>query len=88
MGRFSDAERHEATGMISAGLSDGAVSRRFRYFHKTRNLDIRNEETGSVVDRQSSGRQRVTTRQQDRHIALIHLRDCFTSVVQTARETP
>lgn len=77
MGRLTDAERHEAIGMmVVGGISYRAVSRYFRCSQKTmRNFMLRNEESGSVVDRQRLERRRVTTCQQDRHIVLLHLRD-------------
>ena len=47
----------------------------------------RHKATGSVIDRQRPGRERVTTRQQDRYIVLSHLRDRFRTSVETAQET-
>ena len=40
-----------------------------------------------MSDRQRQGRQRVTSRQQDRHIFLSHLRDRLRTSVQTAQKT-
>ena len=37
-------------------------------------------------DRQRPGRERITTRQQDRYIVLTHLRDRFRTSVETAQE--
>lgn len=42
--------------------------------------------TGSVKDRPRSGRPRVTTVREDRHIRTTHLRDRFKSATETSRE--
>lgn len=88
MGRLSNAKRHEAIGMIAGGLSYREIARRMGCTHATvRELHQRNIATGSVSDRQRPGRERVTSRVQDRHIVLTHLRNRFQTSVQTARET-
>jgi hypothetical protein len=45
-------------------------------------------DTGTTSDRPRSGRPRVTTLRQDRHIRFIHLRNRFDTAVHTARLTP
>jgi hypothetical protein len=42
----------------------------------------------NTSDRPRSGRPRVTTLRQDRHIRFIHLRNRFVTAVHTARLTP
>lgn len=74
--------------MIEGGLSCREVARRMGCSHTTvMRLIERNNNTGSVNDRQRPGRQRSTTRQQDRYIVLSHLRDRFRTAVKTAQET-
>jgi transposase len=51
-------------------------------------LMIRLRDMGNTSDRPRSGRPRVTTLRQDRHIRFIHLRNRFVTVVLTARLTP
>ena len=86
MGRLSNAERHQAISMIEGGMSYHAVARRVNCAHSTiiMRLVERQNLTGSV---ERPGRQRVTSRQQDRHIILTHLRDRFRTLIRTARET-
>ena len=49
---------------------------------------IRLRDTSNTSDRPRSGRPRVTTLRQDRHIRFIHLRNRFVTAVHTARLTP
>ena len=50
-------------------------------------LMIRLRQTGSTTDRPRSGRPRVTTERQDRHIRFIQLKNRFVNDVSTARKT-
>ena len=78
MGRLSNVDGHRAHGMVECGLSYRQVAERMGCSHTTiARLVQRHNATGSVDDRQRPGRERVTTRQQDRYIVLSHLRDRF-----------
>ena len=89
MGRLKIAERNQALGMIQAGRSKRVVANHFNCHHSTIvRLCQRFAVTNSVNDRPRTGRQRVTTRNQDRQIRLAHLRDRFKTATSTARETP
>ena len=88
MERLNEVQCHRALGMVEEGLSFREVGRRMGCSHQAIiKLVKRNANTGSVCDRQSPGRQRVTSRQQDQHVYLTHLRDRFKTSVQTAQET-
>ena len=64
------------------------VARRMGCSHQTiMKLAERNATTGSVSDRQRSGRQKVTSQRQDRNIVLSHLRNRFRTAVKTAQES-
>ena len=81
MGRLSNVDRHRALGMVEGGLSYRQVAERMGCSHTTiARLVERHNATGSVDDRQCPGRERVTTRQQDRYIVLSHLRYRFRHV--------
>ena len=89
MGRLSIAERNQALEIIQAGRSTLVVANHFNCHHSTIvRICQRFAVTNSVADRPRTGRQRVTTRNQDRRIRLAHLRDRFTTATSTARETP
>ena len=82
-------ERHRAMGMLDGGMSCRHVARHFGCSPSTINrLLQRHRETGSVNDRPRSGRERVTTPDQDRYIVLQHLRDRFLTASETAAATP
>ena len=67
MGRLSNVARHRALGMFESGLSYHQIAERMGCLHSTiARLVERHNATGSVDDRQRPGRERVTTRQQDR----------------------
>ena len=68
--------------------ADCEVARRMGCSHqRIMKLVERNDTTGSVSDRQRSGRQKVTSQLRDRNIVLSHLRNCFRTVLKTAQET-
>ena len=88
MGRLNEAQRLRAVGMVEGGLSFREVAMRMGCSHQTiMKLVERNAASDSVGDRQRSGRQKVTSRRQDRNIVLANLRDRFRTSVKTARET-
>lgn len=89
MPRLSCADRNRAIGLMEAGVSCREVARRMNCASSTiTRLLQRHAATNCTDDRRRSGRPRVTTPGQDRHIRLQHLRDRFRTAVQTATETP
>lgn len=53
-----------------------------------RGLTLRFQARGATNDRHRHGQPRVTTRAQDRHMLLTHLRNRFQAATQTAAHTP
>ena len=89
MPRLGNDERHHAMGMLDGGMSCRQVAHHFGCSPSTiTRLLQRHRETGSVNDRPRSGRERVTTPDQDRYIVLQHLRDRFLTASETAAATP
>lgn len=85
MVKLTPLQRARAHGMVEAGRSLNEVARFFRVSEKTiRRNEVRFRETDSFKDRPRSGRPRVTSVRQDRHIRLSHLRDRFLSASRTA----
>lgn len=74
--------------MLQSGSTQMHVARAFDV-HRTQisRLWTRYRETGSIKDRPRSGRPKVTTLRQDRHIRLQHLRNRFLQATETARTT-
>ena len=86
---LSDAQRHEALGMLRANATVSAVARAFNVKRDTiQKLRIRFQASGSVSDTPRSGRPRVTTAVEDNRIRVTHLRDRFQTASKTAREWP
>ncbi|KAK3104731.1 hypothetical protein FSP39_008898 [Pinctada imbricata] len=86
MPRLRKNQRHEAKGMLAAGLSARQIARQMACSPSTFNrLAQRIALTGSVDDRPRPGRTRVTSPNQDRLIQLRHLRDRFLTAAQTAQ---
>ena len=90
---LSIVQRNQALGMIHVVRSTRVVANHFNYHHSTIvRWCQRFAVTNSVADRPRTGRQRVTTRNQDRRdserrIRLAHLRDRFKTATSTARDT-
>ena len=81
--------RLRAIGMLESGDTQRVVAQRLGCSQVTIcNLATRYRDTNAAADRQRSGRPRVTTRAEDRHILLTHLRDRFRPATRTAAETP
>jgi hypothetical protein len=72
---LDENQRLRAIGMLQAGRAQNVVARRFRKSGNTRN-------------HRRSGRPRVTSRRQDNHIRLVHLRNRFQTSNITARSIP
>lgn len=89
MPRLNQNERMLALGMVEGGIHPNEVARRVRVTPATiYRLISRYRVTGSAADRPRSGRPRVTTPAQDRHIRTSHLRDRFLPATRTAAVTP
>lgn len=89
MPRLTSVERERAMGMLQCGRRPAEVARHFNVSHTTiLRLRQRCQETGVTRDRPRSGRPRVTTPAQDRHIRLVHLRNRRRLATRTAAETP
>lgn len=89
MPRLSQNERERAVGMVQAGMRYVDVANQFGCSKLTiTRLMNRLRQTGTTHDRPRSGRPRVTTERQDRHIRFIHLRNRFVTATATANATP
>ncbi|KAL4224672.1 hypothetical protein ACF0H5_015369 [Mactra antiquata] len=87
MPRLSEDQRNQAIGMLNAGAIVNDVAQHFGCSLQTiHNLVSRYTATGSVRDRQRPGRERATSRRDDRAITLAHLRNRFLSATVTARQ--
>ena len=66
-------QRERAIGMLTAGMSARDVARHFKRHESTISLLLdKFQQTGNVVDRPRSGRQRKTTLREDRlHLGAI-----------------
>ena len=88
MPRLSSVDRERAIGMLNSNVPSADVARHFGVSPATiTRLRDRLQQTGATADRPRSGRPRVTTPGQDRHIRLTHLRQRFRPATLTARET-
>ena len=85
MPRLNEAERNQILGMlINSRLKD--VCERFNVSKQAViNLKNKVQQTGSVKDRQRSGRPKVTNEVDDRRIYLNHLRNRFLTAADTGR---
>jgi transposase len=89
MPRLRQNEREQAVGMLLAGMPQTQIANHFNVSRMTiYRLMIRLRDTGNTSDRPSSGRPRVITLRQDRHIRFINLPNRFATAVHTARLTP
>jgi hypothetical protein len=78
MPRLRQHERKQAVGMLLAGMAQTQIASHFNVSRMTiYRLMIRLRDTGNTSDRPRSGRPRVATLRQDRHIRFIHLRIRF-----------
>ena len=85
MARLSQNQRLRAVGTVQAGLRQYDVAARFGVTRATiTRLLTRYRLYGTVNDLQRSGRPRVTTARQDRHIRTSHLRNRLQTAVATA----
>ena len=86
---LSNDQRNIAIGLLLAGRTQAQVAAHFGVNQSTvQRLNRRYQATGSVNDRARTGRPRVTTLRQDRHMRLSHLRNRFLAATATSRVTP
>nr|KAG5686811.1 hypothetical protein BaRGS_032028 [Batillaria attramentaria] len=86
MPRLTSAQRERAIGRLQSGDTPEAVAATFQCHISTiYRLQHRFVTTGATADAQRSGRPRVTTPRQDRHIFRIHAQDPFRTGAETAR---
>lgn len=89
MPRLNEDQRNNAIGRLQAGETQTHVSSVLNVSQSNiSRLWDRYQQQGSTHDRPRSGRPRVTTPAQDRHIRLRHLRDRFTTATSTAAAIP
>lgn len=86
MPRLSTEDRGRALGLLQTNLSSREVARRLHCSHRTiQRLNRRYRQTNSVADLPRSGRPRVTTHRDDRHMERLHLQNRFLTAEHTAR---
>lgn len=84
MPRLTAIERERAVGMVQQGATHADVARRFGCARNTvTRLIGRLHRTGGTMDMPRSGRPRVTTPIEDRHIRILHLRNRFITATLT-----
>ena len=87
MVRLSQLDRGRAIALILQGRSQRDIAQQFGVHESTiSRLVQRLRATGRLTDHPRSGRPRVTTQGQDRHIRLVHLRNRLRTATETARE--
>lgn len=88
MPRLGQDVRNQAIGMSLLGVGKRHIARQFGCHHSTISRLVRRyQQTGVVRDRPRPGRPRVTTRRQDVHLRVSHLRDRFQPASDSARTT-
>ena len=89
MSRLYENQHLRAIGMLRAELAQNVVARHFGYHRNTiLSLWRRFRQSGNTRNHRRSGRPRVTSRRQDNHIRLVHLRNLFQTSNLTARSIP
>ncbi|XP_065939372.1 uncharacterized protein [Magallana gigas] len=89
MPRLNENQRNRAVGVLQAGMAHHTVAKHFGVHRNIiQLLWSRFQQSGNTQDRLRSGRPRVTTRQQDNHIRLVHLKNRFQTAGLTARSIP
>ena len=84
MPRLTPDQRERAIGMRAMGATNMHIARTFGCHRKTiQNLFQRFHQTGTTVDRPRSGRPHVTSRQEDRYLRTLHLRNRFLTIAES-----
>jgi len=85
MPRLTPEQRERAIGMKDMGATNTHIATTLACHRKTiENLFKRYRQTGRTIDRPRSGRPRVTSQQEDRHLRTLHLRNRFLTVAESA----
>ena len=86
MPRLDENQRLRAIGMLQAGVAQNVVARHFGC-HRNTILSLWRQlrQSGNTRNHRRSGRLRVTSRRQDNHIRLVHMRNRFKTSSLTAR---
>ena len=83
MSRLTENERLHVIGMLQAGLAYNIVARHFGVHRNTiQSLLMRYRQSNNTTDRHRS------TRTQNSHIRMVHLRDRFQTISPSARSIP
>lgn len=89
MPQLNENQCNCAVVMLQAGMAQNTVARHFGVHRNTiQSLWRHFQRSGNTQDRPRSGRPCVTSRQQDNHIRLVHLRNHFQTASLTARSIP
>jgi hypothetical protein len=89
MPRLDENQRLRAIGMLQAELAQNVVARHFGCHRNTiLSLWRRFRQSVNTRNHRRSGRPRVTSRRQDNHIRLVHLRNRFQKSNLTVRNIP
>ena len=89
MPRLDENQRLRAIGMLQAGMAQNVVAKHFGCHCNTiLSLWRRFIQSGNTRNHRRSSRPRVTSRRQDNHIRLVHLRNRFQTSNLTARGIP
>ena len=89
MPRLRPNDRERAIGMVQAWMTHQAVADHLNVSRITiSRLIIRLRQTDRTNNRPCSGKSRVRSQREDRHLRLIHLRNRMITVGDTARRTP
>ena len=89
MPQLCQDDRERAMDMVQAGITHQAVADHFNVSKITiARLIIRLRQTCRTNDRPRNDGTRVTSQRQNRHLRLIHLRNCMITDEDTAHRTP
>jgi transposase len=89
MQQLRQNDRERAMGLIQARITHQAVADHFNVSRRTiSRLIIRLRQTGRRNNRPGNGRPRGTSQRQDRHLRLIHLRNCMITAEDTVHRKP
>ena len=86
MSRLRQNDRQQAMGMVQAGMTHKAVADHFNVSRMTiSRLMVRFQQTSRTNDRPRNGGPCVTSKHQERHLRLLHLRNRMITAEDTTR---